>query len=86
MKRPGERLENSKPDIGSGGKFYEVITSEELAARWRVPPSWIREQTRRRCVDPLPCLRFGRYVRFQWTSPDLEAWLKRRQSRSSHFA
>ena len=86
MKKAGERVENTTPDRRPGGGFYEIVTAEELASRWRVPPSWIREQTRRRCIDPLPCLRFGRYVRFQWISPELDAWLKRRQSRSSHFA
>jgi hypothetical protein len=28
--------------------------------------------------DPIPHLRLGRYIRFRWGSPELEAWLKRR--------
>jgi hypothetical protein len=59
----------------------EVIDCEELARRWNLPPSWIREQTRNRATDPIPHLRFGRYVRFQWGTPDLAAWLERRRSR-----
>jgi len=59
---------------------FELLTAEELAERLRVPVSWIREQTRSRSLqyDPLPHLRLGRYVRFQWGSPELGAWLRRR--------
>ena len=59
---------------------YEVIDAEELAKRWRLPVTWIREQTRTRSGDPLPCIRFGRYVRFEWGSPKLVAWFERRRS------
>jgi hypothetical protein len=59
---------------------YEVIDAAELAKRWSLPESWIREQTRTRSSDPLPCLRFGRYVRFEWGSPKLAAWYDRRRS------
>jgi len=59
---------------------FELLTAEELAERLRVPASWIREQTRARALegDPLPHLRLGRYIRFRWGSPELEAWLRRR--------
>lgn len=53
---------------------YEVVDAIELARRWRVPVSWIREQTRGRAADPLPCVRLGRYVRFEWRSPKLIEW------------
>jgi hypothetical protein len=56
----------------------EIIDSEELAKRWRLPKSWIQEQTRSRASDPIPCLRFGKYCRFAWDSPELNAWLERR--------
>jgi hypothetical protein len=58
---------------------YEVIDAAELAKRWSLPESWIREQTRTRSSDPLPCVRFGRYVRFEWGSPKLAAWYDRRR-------
>jgi hypothetical protein len=62
------------------GEEFELLTAEDLAKRLRVPASWIREQTRSRSLqgDPLPHLRLGRYVRFQWRSPELQAWLRRR--------
>lgn len=61
-------------------KTIEIINSEELAKRLNLPPSWIRAQTRARVTDPLPCLRFGRYVRFEWDSQALNGWLNRRLS------
>lgn len=73
----GEQLGSEKP---TSAQRFELLTADELAERLRVPASWIREQTRSRSLhgDPLPHLRLGRYVRFQWGSPELEAWLRRR--------
>ena len=56
----------------------QFITSEQLAERWNLPASWIREQVRSRAADPLPHVRFGKYVRFRWGSPELEEWAERR--------
>jgi len=55
----------------------ELIDSAELALRWRVPESWIRNHTRARTSreERIPCVRLGRYVRFEWGSPRLEEWL-----------
>jgi hypothetical protein len=74
---PGEQLGSDKACAGEG---FELLTVEELAGRLRVPASWVREQTRSRSLqgDPLPHLRLGRYIRFQWGSPELKAWLRRR--------
>ena len=69
-----EQLENAEPP-------FELIDASELAIRWHLPASWIREQTRSRSVDPIPHLRLGRYVRFEWGSPELAAWLARRRYR-----
>lgn len=55
-------------------KVYEVIDAPELARRWHVPESWIREHTRARCSDPIPTVRLGKYVRFEWESPALRNW------------
>lgn len=57
--------------------IYEIIDSPELAKRWAVPPTWIKEQTRTRSKDVIPHVRFGIYVRFEWGSPALNAWLAR---------
>jgi hypothetical protein len=58
--------------------IYEFIDSGELARRWDVPVSWIRDQVRKRAQDPLPHVSLGKYVRFLWGSPELQAWIKRR--------
>ena len=59
---------------------FEVLDAGELAKRWHVPESWVREQTRNRAADPLPCVRLGRYVRFEWDSPRLVAWWAKRRT------
>lgn len=56
----------------------EVIDSRELAKRLNVPETWVRSRTNlKRTNDPIPHLRFGRYVRFSWGSDSLRGWLKR---------
>lgn len=72
-------LENASPGGTTPGPPSEIIDSEELATRWKLPESWIREQTRSRALDPIPHLRFGRYVRFAWGSTELLKWLERRR-------
>jgi hypothetical protein len=57
----------------------EVIDSRELARRWSLPESWIRDQVRRRSTDRIPHVRFGKYVRFEWGCPDLTEWFSRRR-------
>jgi hypothetical protein len=56
----------------------EIIDAQELATRLKLPKSWILEGTRSRAVDPIPHLKFGRYVRFRWGSRGLTQWLERR--------
>jgi predicted DNA-binding transcriptional regulator AlpA len=59
---------------------YEFINPKTLAQRWCLPETWIYEQVRSRSTDPLPHVRFGKYVRFRWGSPELEEWAQRRKS------
>jgi hypothetical protein len=53
----------------------ELIDADELARRLNLPVSWIRSHTRQRTVDEIPTVRFGRYCRFDWTSPKLQQWI-----------
>ena len=53
---------------------YEVIASKELGRRWAVPETWIRNNVRKRVANPIPHVRLGKYVRFEWGSPELQAW------------
>jgi hypothetical protein len=59
-------------------QHFELLNSAQLAERLNLPESWVREFTRSRTSDPIPHHRFGRYVRFQWGSPPLVAWISRR--------
>jgi hypothetical protein len=74
------QLEQQKLGNQTMAATGELIDATELAKRWSLPASWIREQTRSRAADPLPHVRFGKYVRFAWLSPELEQWLNRRRS------
>jgi hypothetical protein len=64
----------------------EIIDSAELAKRWSLPVTWVREQTRTRAADPLPHVRFGKYIRFEWRSAALEGWCRRRISKGKTHA
>lgn len=55
----------------------EIIDSKELARRFRLPESWVRDRVRSRTDDPLPHVKFGRYVRFEWGSRELVEWWAR---------
>jgi hypothetical protein len=59
-----------------------LLTPQQLAERLAVPPSWVREKTRQRArirdEDPLPVVRLGKYVRFDW--PSVQVWLKRQRT------
>jgi hypothetical protein len=60
-----------------------LLTSPQLAIKLNVPPSWIREKTRQRArtrdEDPLPVVRLGKYVRFDWKA--VSEWLERQSTR-----
>ena len=75
---PGEQLGSERVNTKD---LFELLTPAELAQRLKVPTSWVRERTRSRDLqgnDAIPHLRLGRYIRFQWGSPELQAWLRRR--------
>jgi hypothetical protein len=54
----------------------ELIDADELARRLKLPVSWIRSHCRARTTDEIPCVRFGRYCRFDWASPKLQQWIR----------
>ena len=73
-----EQTEGTVPTLQQGLWAYEFLDSKELGRRLNLPESWIRDQVRARATDPLPFVHFGKYVRFAWGSPELQAWLSRR--------
>src|SRR5712692_4551682 len=67
-----------RPDV-----VAEIIDTKELASHWQLPVSWIREYTRPdRTGDPIPHVRLGKYVRFEW-GPALEQWFASRRNAAS---
>jgi len=60
---------------------FEIIDAVELARRLTVPVSWVRSRTRLRTLDEIPTIRFGRYCRFAWGSPELSQWIAAHEGR-----
>ena len=56
----------------------QIFTLSEIAGRLKVSERWVYEKTRRRCLNPLPCIRIGRYLRFNWQF--VSAWLNQHQT------
>ena len=73
------------PLIGAGP--IEILTPQQLAARLQVKPSWVYEQTRNRSgvrnPDPLPHIKMGLYLRFDWR--DVVAWLERQKQHAERL-
>lgn len=63
-------------DRAQMSESIEIIDAPELAKRWMIPESWVRDHTRSRTNDPIPHIQFGRYVRFRWGSSELAEWVK----------
>jgi hypothetical protein len=65
----------------SSGNAFELVDAVELASRLKVPVSWVRSHSRTRTPneDRIPCIRLGRYVRFEWGSPRLIEWLLKKR-------
>ena len=42
----------------------EILTVKEVAAILKVPVSWIYDHTRSTSLDPIPCFKVGKYLRF----------------------
>jgi len=81
-----EKIEDNTTGVQLVSKYggyapFELIESAELAARWRVPESWVRNRTRVRTPkeERIPCIRLGRYVRFEWGSPEVQKWLEKKR-------
>jgi hypothetical protein len=58
---------------------FETIDAVELAKRWNVPASWVRNHSRE-SEDRIPHVKLGKYVRFEWGSPALLEWWAKRRS------
>jgi predicted DNA-binding transcriptional regulator AlpA len=59
----------------------QILTLSELAERLKVSERWVYEKSRRRCLNPLPVIRIGRYLRFDWL--EVSAWLRQQSGRAA---
>ena len=54
----------------------KLIGVNELAEILGVPPSWVYAHTRLKGPDTIPCLRVGKYLKFEFD--EVFEWLKKR--------
>jgi predicted DNA-binding transcriptional regulator AlpA len=77
MPKPADALHQTAAVVS-----MEILTPQQLAERLQVKPSWIYEQTRNRSgvrnPDPLPHIKMGLYLRFDWR--DVLEWLERQKN------
>jgi hypothetical protein len=77
---PTVRLKVSKRS-GIVASRQTPIDLSELAERLNVSERWVYGISRRRCPNPLPVIRIGRYLRFDWL--EVSAWLRRQSGRAA---
>ena len=56
-----------------------LLSIEELAELLGVPKSWLYRRT---CLDEIPHLKLGRYVRFDLEA--VQAWLEEKEAGNGH--
>jgi hypothetical protein len=59
-------------------KPEDILTVAELAARLKVPPSWVYKHVAKSRKNQLPVLRCDGFLRFEW--PAVVAWLRSNNS------
>jgi len=52
----------------------DLLTPKELASRLKVKKGWVYEKMRPGQANPMPVIKMGKYLRFNW--PDVSAWLR----------
>lgn len=57
----------------------EIIDARELARRWAVPEGWIRRHSWDCQSDPIPHVKLGKWVRYEWNSAALGRWFSERR-------
>ena len=76
-----DHLPISDASVSGEGEPIAILTPQQLAERLQVKLSWVYEQTRTRSgvrnPDPLPHIKMGLYLRFDWR--DVLAWLERQK-------
>jgi len=69
----------NEPDLhGNVESAEEYLTVDELAARLKVPKSWVYSRTRLQKVNGFPCHRYGKYLRFLWS--EVISWCRKQSA------
>ena len=58
-----------------------ILTLEQVAERFQMKPSTVRELIRKRNRNPLPALNGGKFLRFKWSM--VERWLDDSRGRAA---
>lgn len=58
---------------------YKLISVIELSEQLGVPPSWVYARTRIKGPESIPCIRVGKYCKFQIEK--VMEWLEKRNKR-----
>lgn len=66
------------PPTGQGLTCGRLLTVEQVAELFQVPPSWVYGRTRSRTADRIPGFRLGKYWRFR--ELDVLKWLETQRS------
>ncbi len=61
-KDPHDTSSNSPPERNESGVMVQLVDVHEMARILQVPVSWLYQRTRRKTI---PCVRVGKYVRFE---------------------
>jgi excisionase family DNA binding protein len=57
-----EAVKDALREVGGNGQQHGLLDPDELAAKLKVPVSWVYEQSRQ---GNIPTHRIGRYIRFE---------------------
>jgi predicted DNA-binding transcriptional regulator AlpA len=71
-----EDQSNNTISSATGG----LLTVKDVARILKVPVSWVYEQTRPGCVNPIPHFKLGKYLRF--FDDDIRAYLEQLRSKN----
>jgi excisionase family DNA binding protein len=74
ISQPHQCSQSSSPNLLD----KELLTIDEAAEVLQVKKSWLYAQTRQSGPGSIPCIRVGKYLRFQ--PPALMEWIKIKQS------
>ena len=70
-------MSTEKSKLSPAFAIDSLLTVQEVAEMCKVPVSWVYERTRRRGAERIPCLKLGKYLRFDVT--EVRDWLRRLQ-------